>query len=139
MTSSPDAPRFFLDRGLGAHIVPAGLRAAGWFVTTMDESYGADASQHIADVDWIAEASQRGESLLSKDSAVARRPAEAVAVVMNDARFFALANARVTGPEILQCFLTNEVAIFRWATRVTPPFVVAVGPDWVRRRRLAVH
>ena len=55
----------------------------------MDERYGSDASQRIADVDWIADATGRGESLLSEDSAVARRPAEAMAVVMNDARFFA--------------------------------------------------
>ena len=102
----------------------------------MDERYGSDASQQIADAGWIADATGSGGSLLSKDSAVARRPAEAMAVVMNDAQFFALANARVTGPETLRCFLANEAAIFRWATRVKPPFVVVVGPDRVRRRRL---
>lgn len=39
--------RFFLDRGLGAHIVPVALRAHGWILTTMDERYGADRSQRI--------------------------------------------------------------------------------------------
>ncbi len=37
--------RFFLDRGLGAVVVPGALRAAGWTVETMDERYGADQSQ----------------------------------------------------------------------------------------------
>ena len=33
---------FFLDRGLGAFVVPRALRAAGWMLETMDERYGAD-------------------------------------------------------------------------------------------------
>lgn len=41
--------RFFLDRGVGSRVVPDGLRAAGWIVTTMDERYGREASQGIAD------------------------------------------------------------------------------------------
>jgi len=39
--------RFFLDRGLGAFVVPAALRAADWRLETMDERYGADQSQSI--------------------------------------------------------------------------------------------
>ena len=33
---------FFLDRRLGAFVVPRALRAAGWMLETMDERYGAD-------------------------------------------------------------------------------------------------
>lgn len=46
--------RFFLDRGLGAFVVPGALRAAGWMLETMDERYGADQSQGIQDTQWIA-------------------------------------------------------------------------------------
>jgi len=86
MMPSPGAPRFSLDRGLGAQVVPAALRTA-----------------------------------------------EAMAVVMTDARFLALANARESGPENLRCFPADEVAVVRWATRVKSRFVAVVGPDWVRR------
>ncbi|HTU71908.1 MAG TPA: hypothetical protein VMG38_00175 [Trebonia sp.] len=41
--------RFFLDRGLGAIVVPGALRAAGWMLETMDERYGPDQSQSIQD------------------------------------------------------------------------------------------
>jgi uncharacterized hydantoinase/oxoprolinase family protein len=41
--------RFFLDRGLGAYVVPSALREAGWMLETMDERYGTDQSQNIQD------------------------------------------------------------------------------------------
>ena len=136
MKGRTDPPRFFLDRGLGSRIVPGGLRAAGWIVTTMDERYGVERSQLISDVEWIFDATELGECLLTKDIAIATREAEARIVVMNDARLFALANARLSGPESLDRFLGNERAIFRWAAHVRPPFAAAVYEDGVRRRAL---
>ena len=136
MSPSSERPRFFTDRGLGSHIVPDGLRAAGWLVVTMDERYGPQASQGVSDVDWIHDASIRGECLLTKDAAIASRPAEAMAIYMNDARAFAMARANVTGPTMLAWYLANERSIHRMA-RAKPPFVMAVGPDYLRRKRLA--
>ncbi|MGQ0779294.1 MAG: hypothetical protein ACT4NY_33580 [Pseudonocardiales bacterium] len=91
---------FFLDRGLGSIVVPSALRERGWQLTTMDERYGVERSQCISDTEWIGEATRRGEVLLCKDRAIARSPAEAMAVYFNDARVFALAHAGVTGPEM---------------------------------------
>ncbi len=136
MSGRVQTPRFFLDRGLGSRIVPNGLRAAGWSVTTMDERYGFERSQAISDAEWIIDATRLGECLLTKDIAIATRSAEARIVVMNDARLFALANARLSGPESLDRFLRHEEAIFRWAGRVKPPFAAAVYADGVRRRTL---
>ena len=51
--------RFFLDRGLGAFVVPRAPGAAGWTVETMDERYGADQSQKVQDTRWIEEAPSR--------------------------------------------------------------------------------
>ena len=136
MSAAGPEPRFFMDRGLGSLLVPDGLRAAGWQVVTMDERYGPRRSQGVSDVDWIRDASQRGECLLTKDAAVASRPAEAEAIYMNDSRVFALARANVIGPTMLMWFLANERAIHRM-TRAKPPFVMAVGPDRLRRKRLA--
>lgn len=131
------APRFFVDRGVGAVVVPSGLRAAGWSLTTMDERYGPDRSQVISDVEWIRDATSRGECLVTKDCAIARRPAEAAVVTMCDARVFALANARLTGAQMLGHLLAHQSTIFRMALRATAPFVAAVSPGGVRRRPLA--
>jgi len=125
-----------MDRGLGSHIVPDGLRAAGWQVVTMDERYGPQVSQRVDDVDWIRDATSRGECLLTKDAAIAGRPAEAMAIYMNDARAFALARADLLGATMLAWFLRNERPITRM-TRAKPPFVMAVGPKGLRRKRLA--
>jgi hypothetical protein len=78
--------RFFLDRGLGAVVVPRALRAAGWTLETMDERYGTDQSQNIQDTQWIEEATLAGDVLLCKDLAIAQNPLEAQAVYMTSAR-----------------------------------------------------
>lgn len=138
MTADGSEPRFFLDRGLGSVVVPGGLRDRGWHVTTMDERYGRDVSQEIADVDWIRDASAMGECLITKDVAIARNPAEAEIVYNCDARVFAITNARITGPEMFARLVQHEPAIFRWARRTPPPFVLGLGPTGVARMRLAL-
>jgi len=129
----PEPPRFFVDRCLGSRLVPDGLRQAGWSVVTMDERYGVDASQDIHDVDWIREASERGEFLLTKDVHIARRPEEARVVHMCDARVFTITNQAISGPEALRRLLRNEVAIFRWTARTRAPFVLGVYEERVNR------
>lgn len=127
---------FFLDRGLGSVLVPEGLRAHGWRVTTMDERYGVAASQDIADVDWIRDATEVGDCLLTKDSAMARNPTEAQTIYACDARVFTITNARITGPDLLARLLLHQAAVFRWAHRARPPFVLGLGPTSVARIRL---
>lgn len=130
-------PRFFVDRGMGARIVPEALQAAGWLLTTMDQRYGPGLSQNVDDVTWIREAAERGECLLTKDAAVARRSAEAQQIVMSSARVFALTSAILTGDEMATLLLRHERAIVRWATRVRAPFVCGIGQHRVGRIRLA--
>ena len=129
--------RFFLDRGLGAHIVPDALRARGWVLTTMDERYGADRSQRIEDEQWISEATNRGEVLLCKDRAIARGPVEARAVYMHDARVFTLARANLPGPEMVALFLAAEQRLARMASRAKGPYVVSISPNGLQRLRIA--
>lgn len=138
MTADGSSPQFFLDRGLGSVIVPSGLRDRGWHFTTMDERYGPDASQEVADVDWIREATERGECLITKDVAIARNPAEAEVVYNCDARVFAITNAQITGPAMQARLIQHEVVIFRWARRTPPPFVLVLGPTGVARVRLTL-
>lgn len=127
---------FFLDRGLGSRIVPEGLRTHGWSVTTMDERYGPSVSQKIADTEWISDAAGRGDCIITKDSRIASRPAEAEVVDVTGARVFAIKNAHLTGPQMLELLLQHEAAIRSWVGRVDGPFVVGLGPVRAARLRL---
>jgi PIN like domain len=128
--------RFFLDRGLGSRIVPGRLRDAGWLLTTMDERYGVRRSQAIADIEWIEEATARGEVLLCKDLAIARNRLEAETVYRTNARVFGLSNANLSGPDAAACYLLHAPAIAAMATRALGPYVVAVSARGLRRRPL---
>lgn len=136
MTADGSGPRFFLDRGLGSVSVPTGLRDRNWHVTTMDERYGRDVSQEVADVDWIREATERGECLPTKDVAVAPNPSEAWVVFNCEARVFTITNARMPGPAMLDRSVLHEAAVLRWAPRTRPPFVLGLGPTEAKRLRL---
>lgn len=128
--------RFFLDRGLGSRTVPNGLRAAGWVVTTMDERYGVNASQSIADATWIRDACLQGDVIITKDRAIAKRPLEAEAIFYSEARVLTIASAQITGPEQLARLLDNAPRIERMIPQ-PGPWVLALYADNVRRIRLA--
>lgn len=127
---------FFLDRGLGSRIVPDGLRANGWDLTTMDERYGAEISQSIIDAEWIADASERGDCILTKDTHVAYRPAEAEAIYRSGARVFTVRNAQMAGPDVLELLVRHTAVIRRVADRARGPYVFGVGPAGLGRLNL---
>jgi PIN like domain len=131
--------RFFLDRGLGAYVVPGALRAAGWMLETMDERYGADQSQNIQDTQWIEEATLADDVLLCKDLAIAQNPLEAQVVYRTSAQVFGLSNASITGPMMAQWYLDNEARIVRTALRAAGPYVMAVNPAYGLRRAKLAH
>ena len=136
--ASESGLRFFLDRGLGAYVVPRVLRAAGWMLETMDERYGADQSQNIQDTRWIEEATLAGDVLLCKDLAIAQNPLEAQVVYMTSARVFGLSNASITGPMMAQWYTDNEARIVKAASGAAGPYVMAVNPVYgLRRAKLA--
>ncbi len=128
--------RFFLDRGLGSHVVPAALRDAGWELETMDERYGVHGSQDIKDVQWIEEATEHGDVLLCKDLKIASNPLEAAVIYRVSARAFGLARRDIVGPSMVSCLLDNEQRIFRMARRAVGPYVVSVSGNGLRRVRL---
>ncbi|GEL95033.1 hypothetical protein CCO02nite_16910 [Cellulomonas composti] len=102
----------------------------------MDERYGVDRSQEISDTDWIRDAAVRGECILTKDSAIARRPAEALTVYTCSARVFTIRNARLTGPQMLDLLVASSASIQRFAARVDGPYVAAIRPSRIERLRL---
>lgn len=127
---------FFVDRGMGSRIVPDGLRERGWVLTTMDERYGAKQSQVVIDVDWIWDATRRGEILLAKDRAIAKKPLEAQAIREAKSKVFVLASAQITGTQMLERLLANESAIERALAR-PGPFVYGVNVRSIHPIRLA--
>ncbi|GAB3799320.1 hypothetical protein GCM10028798_12450 [Humibacter antri] len=112
--------RFFIDRGVGSRIPPAGLRAAGWIVVSLDERYGAAESQGIEDPVWIRDASEHGEVLITKDRNVAKRPLEAEAIASAEARVLVIASGNLTGQEALARRVSNEARIERAVTDPGP-------------------
>ncbi|MGH3275025.1 MAG: hypothetical protein ACRDNZ_11985 [Streptosporangiaceae bacterium] len=130
--------QFFLDRNLGSRIVPETLRAAGWALETMDERYGVSDSQLISDVQWIEEATDRGDILLTKDLRIAANPLEAATVHRVSARAFGLARRDIDGPTMADYFLDNQSRIFRMAGRATGPYVVSVSRAGLRRVPLSL-
>lgn len=132
----PGGFAFFIDRGVGSRIVPDGLRARGWVVTTMDERYGTQRSQAVIDVDWIRDATGRGEILLAKDRAIAKKPLEAQAILEVRAKVFVLASAQLTGAQMLDRLLANESAIERAAGQ-PGPFVYGLDVRRIHPIRLA--
>ncbi|GAA1767182.1 hypothetical protein [Streptomonospora arabica] len=134
--SSPDGLTFFLDRGLGSRIVSGILRDAGWQLETMDERYGKGFSQCVEDVQWIEEATLKGDVLLCKDLRIASNPLEAHCVYMNSARVFGLANRHMQGPPMAQLFLDRAAEVCRMAHCADGPYVVAISDQALRRRKL---
>lgn len=128
--------RFFSDRSLGDHGVPAALRAVGRQVISMRERYGNLTAQRLVDIDWIRDATGEGEVLLTGDKAIAKRPLEARAVIAAGARVFALGSSQITGPQKAERFLTHQRAIFRWVTRDAGPYVVSVTGNGLETLKL---
>lgn len=127
--------RFFIDRALGAHLVPSALRRAGWSIVTMRERYGESLGQAVRDPVWIREATQAGECILTKDARVATRPAEAQTIYMCDARVFAFAKSPAhPGRRHPRMGRTNPWAVRRRTPRgPTDPTATAELPTVISR------
>jgi hypothetical protein len=132
---SPDAdppPRFFLDRSLGAVVVPTLLRTAGFEVETMRERYGERRAQTVADTDWLADVGAAGLVVLMKDKRIRTRPAEQRAVVRYGIRCFCLARGNLTGEQMAASFVSMRSRILT-ACGEPGPFLWSVSSSGLRR------
>ncbi|MFC4056639.1 hypothetical protein ACFOY4_43725 [Actinomadura syzygii] len=133
-TTRPTDLCFFTDRGLGSRLLPNALREAGWVLETMDERYGKAQSQRISDRQWIEEATLNGDVILCKDLRIATNELEAQAVYMTGARVFGLANRRLTGPQMIDTFLTRRSEITEVSLRAQGPYVMSVSLEHALKR-----
>ena len=126
---SPDAdppPRFFVDRSLGAVVVPRLLREAGFDLETMRERYGERRAQTIPDVEWLRDVGAAGLVVLMKDKRIRTRPAEQAAVRAHSVRCFCVARGDLTGAQTAEAFVRSRAAILR-ACVEPGPFIRQVG------------
>lgn len=135
--STPTPPSghltFFIDRDLGRHAFPEGLRQAGLIVVTLAEYYGIPRDQEIPDHQWMSEAAQRGWPVLGCDSQHRRRrrPAERAVLIDAGAQNFII-DGSVSAVENVERVVHNLAAIL--AACDTPgPFVYRVHPHRIER------
>ena len=101
----------------------------------MDERYGLERSQRVADVDWIRDACDEGDVIVAKDRAITKHPLEAAALVASHARAFILASANITGAQMLDRLLANSESIEQ-AADAEGPFAWSVDLHRLQRIRI---
>ena len=129
---SPPPPEFLVDRSLGAVIIPAALRDAGYVVHTLRSVYGEAGAQEVEDRDWLIEAGARGWIVLAKDERIRRRPAELEAIASAQVKAFYLTAGGVTGEQQARILLAHIHRIIQRASK-RGPMVWAVSESGLRR------
>lgn len=121
--SPPEAPVFFVERSLGARVVPAVLRARGVRVEVHADHFKHDE----ADAIWLSAVGRNGWVLLTKDKHIRLRTLEREALLRADVRAFSLTSGNLTGDEMAGVFLRHWTTI-EWVARHEPaPFIAAVS------------
>jgi len=129
----PDQPPrvFFLDRGLGRHLIADAIRARGHEALPMADVYPGGADQRIADPVWMLRADQEGWVALTKDHSVVRDHRDVLAETT--LRVFAYNNANLTGSEMVDRLDTNFNRILQRAAK-PGPYVYVIGRDSLELR-----
>jgi|SRR5579875_63283 hypothetical protein len=124
--------RFFLDRSLGRHQVPAALRADGWDLVTLSEHYGIPADQTVEDVEWLELAGRQRWPVLMKDERIRYRPAERAAVIAHGVTAFYLTSGNLSAAQMSEFYISHRDSIWRLAA-IPGPSLFAVSRTGVRR------
>jgi hypothetical protein len=122
---------FFLDRGVGRHVVAQALLDAGQSVITMFDEYPDGADQRVADDDWIRRADEHGWIAITKDYAIIRDHVDALA--RTNLRVFSFNSANLTGDEMATRVETHLNRILQRA-RKPGPFVYVIGAEGLEHR-----
>lgn len=118
----PDQIGVLIDRcidhrlGLEMRRIP-GLRAA-----SLAEMYGDEAAQHMADVEFLAEAGHHGWQVWTQNPAMWRVDAERNAIINNGTQVFCIANPQLTTLGKGFVFGRHILSIRRRSQRPTPCF-----------------
>lgn len=122
---------FFLDRGLGRHIIAEALRSAGHDVLTMAEVYPDGTDMSIEDPTWIRRAGREGWVALTKDLAIVLDHPDDLEDT--SLRVFAFNNANLPGPVMAERLLQHLNRILQ-RCRKPGPYVYAITADGLELR-----
>lgn len=100
-------PDVFVDRSLGRIQLPTLLCESGLHLFTLAERYGIPADEGIPDTQWLADAGERGEVVLMKDTRVRYDAAEKLAIVRHGVRCFCLSRQDLAAGLMANRFLTD--------------------------------
>ncbi len=118
---------FFVDRSLGRQI-GAALTGAGMSVRLHDDHFPQD----TPDEEWIGQGAKLGWVVLTKDSAIKRKPREREAVLGSATAMFTLAHTNMTGQQMAETFIQNRLKMMRILKDTNRPFVAVVSISGIR-------
>ena len=127
----PTTPVFFLDRGLGRHIIAEAIRAKGYEALPMADVYTDGRDQRLPDSDWIRHAGREGWIAISKDNRIPRDHADTLGATT--LRLFLIPNSNMAGAEIVGRLMDNWDAILRRA-ETSGPYADAILPNRLEKR-----
>jgi hypothetical protein len=129
----PDSGRlvFFLDRGLGRHVVADAIRAWGYEALPMADVYTGGQDLRLPDAEWMRRADRECWVAISKDKKIPRDHADTLSATT--LRLFLIPNANMPGTEIVRRLMTNWDAILR-RTATSGPYAYAVLPNRLEKR-----
>jgi hypothetical protein len=111
--------RVFLDRSIGTKKIALALRGLGLDVQTIRDRYG-DESSRVADVQWIADATNDGRLLFGADQRIRYNPLERRALCIHSARCFTFPRGNLTANQMIDRLVANLAAIAAAAVRTGP-------------------
>lgn len=126
------SPEFPIDRSLGELSLPGALRDRGEVVHTLRSIYGSRRSQDVRDEEWLELAGANDWVVLTKDSAIRRRPAELAAIQRHAVRVFCLTSAGLMGEDQIRHVIDNLNRIIQRSQK-PGPFVDGISRSGVRR------
>ena len=124
-------PTFFLDRGVGRHLVADAIRARGCTALPMADVYPNGADQRVPDNEWIERAGREGWVAITKDYSITRDHADDLRT--SGLRVFAFNNANISGAEMAIRLDRHLNRILRRAAK-PGPFVYVIGKEGLERR-----
>jgi len=121
-TQPPDPPVFFVDRCLGAHVVPTAIRSAGYAVELHSTHFEQDAPDDV----WIPEVGRRHWIILTKDRHIRSNRIEIEALMAAGTPSFTLMSADTTGPQNALSIVAALPVMLRFISKSPAPFVAGI-------------
>ncbi len=121
---------WWVDRCLGAHLLPTALRERGLTIRTHADLYGSRDS--VPDAEWILDVAKRGWVILTKDQAILRTPVEIEALRTARAKYVCLSAKGLSGPQQAECFAAHWKTIEGVVAARKAPLILAVNRTGVR-------